>query len=256
MTMANGWIKLNKTILDSKIWNKKEPYDCRSAYIDLMLEANFKESDILTNHGLIHVNRGQAFVSVLNLSKKWQWSRNKVYRFLRTLCDTQLVTLDGTPDGTLITLLEYDVSEFCDTTDGTTNDTSDGTSDGTPLGTTDGTHHKNKRNKENKNNTIVDSVDPAEELFERLWKLYPRKEGKSSVSKEAKKEIYKIGYDRMAKAIDRYARQVAGRDMKYVKMGSSFFNTNYVDYLEEEKPTSAVVPMEQIPRIYPRKYRD
>jgi hypothetical protein len=150
--MASGWVKVDRNIRESRLWNRKEPYDFRSAYIDLMLEANFKESYIPTNHGCVHVNRGQAFISVINLAKKWQWSRNKVYRFLRTLCDTQLVTLDGTPDGTLVTLLEYDVSEFCDTTDGTQNGTTDGTTNDTTDGTTDGTHHKNiKKNKKERN---------------------------------------------------------------------------------------------------------
>lgn len=251
-----GWIKVNRGIINTDIWKDKEPFDYRSAYLDLMLMAFYKDTTVLTKKNrIVEIKRGQVFTSETDLAKKWGWSRNKIRHYFRVLEGTGEGTIKSTTEGTIITLIKYDVMALNQTANGT----AEGTAKGTTEGTTEGTYIKNirnKRNKENKNNTLVDSVDPAEELFERLWKLYPRKEGKSSVSKEAKKEIYKIGYDRMAKAIDRYARQVAGRDMKYVKMGSSFFNTNYVDYLEEEKPTSAVVPMEQIPRIYPRKYRD
>ena len=75
--------------------------------------------------------------------------------------------------------------------------------------------------------------DKIDENFELLWSLYPRKKGKNSVSKKAKKEAYKIGYDHMARAIDRYAKENEKTDPQYIMYGSSFFNTGYVDYLDE-----------------------
>ena len=40
-----------------------------------------------------------------------------------------------------------------------------------------------------------------EELFEKLWKLYPNKKGKSAVSTKAKKELEKAGEETVTKAI-------------------------------------------------------
>lgn len=76
---------------------------------------------------------------------------------------------------------------------------------------------------------------PAEcnEIFERLWKLYPVKRGKGSVSTTQKRTIAKIGEDEMTRAIERYKAdvQTAGFDLNY-KNGSTFFNSGYVDYLD------------------------
>lgn len=75
--------------------------------------------------------------------------------------------------------------------------------------------------------------DDARELFERLWKLYPRKKGKSQVSLTTKKKLLKVGEEIMTKAIERYSREVEGKEEQYILMGSTFFNGRYQDYLEE-----------------------
>lgn len=139
-----GWIKLDRSILNSSLWDQDEPFDCRSAYIDLLLNACFVDSDIPTKNGVVRVKKGQYLTTIVFLSKRWKWSRNKVYRFLKSLDGTLLGTRDGTPDGTqnrtLITLMEYGFSAG--------DETRDGTPLGTPLGTRDGTLYKNNKNKE------------------------------------------------------------------------------------------------------------
>lgn len=82
-------------------------------------------------------------------------------------------------------------------------------------------------------------------LFESLWKSYVRKEGKSQVKKKSKEEIYKIGYNRMIKCIEKYKSKVANTDKQYILMGSTFFNGRYKDYLEEEKPVEESKPLEE-----------
>jgi predicted phage replisome organizer len=73
--------------------------------------------------------------------------------------------------------------------------------------------------------------------FEELWKLYPIKEGKGNVKAKKKKELYKIGFDKMKLAIERYLKNTDLRrlnfpDLNY-KNGSTFFNSGYIDFLEE-----------------------
>lgn len=74
--------------------------------------------------------------------------------------------------------------------------------------------------------------DNVEELFERLWRLYPKKEGKRKVSKDAKKALVVAGYDRVAAAIDAYKEQIERNhtDDKYIKHGSTFFNGDWHDF--------------------------
>ena len=75
----------------------------------------------------------------------------------------------------------------------------------------------------------------SHELFEYLWTLYPKKRGKGSVSDTQKKKLLKGGKDDMEQAIRNYLEEInnRGTDMKYVKNGSSFFNSGYIDYLPE-----------------------
>ena len=86
----------------------------------------------------------------------------------------------------------------------------------------------------------------VDEMFELLWKLYPRKEGKSQVNKKSKEEIFKVGYDRMKLCIENYTNLKKGSDKQYILMGSTFFNGRYKDYLvEENKPIEEVVEVQE-----------
>lgn len=85
---------------------------------------------------------------------------------------------------------------------------------------------------------LKQNIKIVHELFENLWKIYPEKKGKSSVTDKKKKELFKHGYDVMAKCIKRYEEYVQHKrkngfpDLQY-KNGSTFFNGGYVDYLDE-----------------------
>ena len=83
---------------------------------------------------------------------------------------------------------------------------------------------------DNKINTLAD----AKAMFERLWKLYPNKKGKGQVSDTQKKRLLAIGEDRLVKAIDRYSLELQkDADWRKAQYGSTFFNSGYVDYLDE-----------------------
>lgn len=69
-------------------------------------------------------------------------------------------------------------------------------------------------------------------FFERIWKLYPNKKGKGQISDTKKGVLYSIGYDEMARAIDRYKKDLAKEEWRKPQNGSTFFNSGYVDYLD------------------------
>ena len=64
--------------------------------------------------------------------------------------------------------------------------------------------------------------------------MYPNKKGKGQVSDAQKKRLLAIGEDRLVKAIDRYSLELQ-KDAGWRKpqYGSTFFNSGYVDYLDE-----------------------
>jgi hypothetical protein len=90
-----------------------------------------------------------------------------------------------------------------------------------------------------------------ENLFNELWQTYPRKQGKGSVSQKQKEKLFHIGKEEMLRAINRYKQQIESEhtEQKYIKMGSTFFNSGYVDYLDANYEESASCRKES---VYPR----
>lgn len=73
----------------------------------------------------------------------------------------------------------------------------------------------------------------AEDLFERLWKIYPEKKGKGQVSKKSKERLLVIGYEQFERAINRYKEDLKENEWRKPQYGSTFFNTGYEDYLDK-----------------------
>lgn len=80
------------------------------------------------------------------------------------------------------------------------------------------------------------SADEIESCFLALWNLYPKKVGKAAVSKKAKVELHKAGFDVVASAIKVYVAEIkdCNRDMQYVKNGSTFFNGAWREYVYDD----------------------
>lgn len=154
-----GWIKVDRKIQSNALWMDREPFDKRSAWIDLLLMANHKDHEIIHKGKTILVRRGEVNRSVLQLCDRWHWSRNRTLRFLKMLSDANMITRVSTTDGTTVCIKNYDKYQFSDTTSDTTksigkykrkakrkttHDTTDGTTHDTTGDTTDGTHTINK----------------------------------------------------------------------------------------------------------------
>jgi len=77
------------------------------------------------------------------------------------------------------------------------------------------------------------SKGEIESFFESLWKLYPKKEGKGQISDTQKAKLYDLGYSTIENCINRYKADKEGTEYQFLKNGSTFFNSGYVDYLDE-----------------------
>jgi len=97
---------------------------------------------------------------------------------------------------------------------------------------------KEKKKKE-KNIDQKSSVDDQLEIdlfFDSIWIKYPKKQGKSSISKTQKNKLYKVG-DELFRCIERYISEPdlkINGGWKELQQGSSFFNKTYLEYMDKE----------------------
>lgn len=75
--------------------------------------------------------------------------------------------------------------------------------------------------------------ETAEEFFERAWQYYPNKRGKGQVSEKSKERLMSHGWDNIKRAIDRYLEDLKKDEWRQAQNGSTFFNSGYIDYLDE-----------------------
>ena len=140
-----NWIRLNRSIMDNPLWKSKDPFDCRSAWVDLILLANHKDGTFFASGELIKIPRGSLFTSLEHLSLRWNWSVKKVRGYLKVLSEAQMLVTKGTHRGTLISLINYDIYQGQGQTEGTSEDTSEGISEG--IRTRNKEEYKKKRSR-------------------------------------------------------------------------------------------------------------
>jgi len=104
----DGWISVHRQITNHWIWNSKEPFDKRSAWIDLLLLVNHKKEKVKFDKEFIEVDRGQRITSLEKLAERWNWSRHKVSDFLNRLEQDGMLVQVRDKRKTLVSIENYD----------------------------------------------------------------------------------------------------------------------------------------------------
>lgn len=107
----SNYLPVNRKFFDHPFWKEKRQYSKSEAWLDLIREARFDESEAreLIGGKMVKWVRGELPVSLRFLADRWQWSKNKVDDFLKMLVDERMIT-KRTPEGTsqtIITLCNY-----------------------------------------------------------------------------------------------------------------------------------------------------
>ena len=176
-----GFIAIFRKIQDHWIWDDADRF---RAWIDILISAQFHDSKVYIDGKLITVPRGSWFISQKSLETRWGWSKTKIRYFIRTLIEQGMITTEGTPRGTIITVVNYEVYQnpstakntAKDTTESTAKDTAENTSGDTSEGT-----HTNKGNKGNKVNKKKKTAPPSgwtfsEEEIQKMLREDPNNE--------------------------------------------------------------------------------
>lgn len=128
--LANGWVKLDRSIMEHWLWDDK-PFSYGQAWMDLIMLANHADTKKVVNGAVTKFKAGTVNRSILSLSKRWGWDKKKAAKFLTILESDEMVTTKRTTHGTTITIVNY--SKFQN--QGSTKRTTDGSTDGQPLDT-------------------------------------------------------------------------------------------------------------------------
>lgn len=152
----NGFIKIHRKLRNNEIWLNKDPFDKRSAFIDLLLSANHDNRIAIIGTKNIPVNPGSFVTSKLKLATRWNWSRKKVDDFLELLKRLGMVTTKSTTTYTTVSIDNWALYQH------------KGTSEDTTICTTEKQQKStNKNNKEIYN--INNYVNSDEEKIKKEW---------------------------------------------------------------------------------------
>ena len=102
-----NYLTLSRELFNHPLWEDK-PFSKGQAWIDLVQLANFKDKEVIFKGEVITCKRGDVNLSILELSKRWGWSRQTVRRFLDFLEHEKMCTTKCTTHRTTITLINYD----------------------------------------------------------------------------------------------------------------------------------------------------
>lgn len=234
-----GWIKTYRQIQDCWIWKVDEPFDRRSAWLDLLLSANHKDVKLLFNGNLIDVKRGQLITSVRNLANKWKWSKDRVLKFLRVLENDTMIERDSDNHRTLITIVNYGVYQDKQDTENTEESTQTSTHTSTQNGHTLATNKNDKNDKNDKNIYMSD--------FKIIYDSYPKKVGKTKGYEYYKAWVtdgrvisgirHKLTNKQIWSAIAKYKREMEEKEteLQYYKNFDTFMCKAILDYVEDEE---------------------
>ena len=122
--MDSGYIKLFRTITDNPMW-EDEPFTRAQAWIDILFMTNYHDSSFFVRGVEIFVKRGQFAVSEQVLSKKWNFSRTKLRKFLFWLEKKHQIKQQKNNVLSIYTVINYDKYNPENTTEKTADQTTE-----------------------------------------------------------------------------------------------------------------------------------
>ncbi len=206
-----GWIKLHRKLLKSDVFENEK---LLKIFIWCLIKASRTEHVQLVGATAVNLLPGQFVTGKKKAAIELGMKESTVYNYLKRLEKMKIINLKSNKAFTIVTIDNYSVYQ------GELENSNHKITKKEPQNNT------NKNVKKEKNNNIY-----AQEV-EQLWSLYPNKKGKAQAIVKLPKLIEEYGYKVIENCVLAYARECTGKDTKYIKHGSTFFNGGYLDYLD------------------------
>lgn len=189
--MSDGWIRVWRQAFENEFLDEK-PYNSLAAWVYLLSRVQHKQTAVRFAGKIHSLERGQLVTSVRHLAKQFGWSKQKVGRWLNHLEALKMSTQNGTPDGTLITVLKWD--DYQPLGNSTkTGGTASGTQTRTPTRTAQG------QQRDTSNNTELQNTENNTPL--------PPSRGGRGTGRVSKREAQRLENKRVAEAAIEAARK-------------------------------------------------
>ena len=221
---GQGWIKLHRELCHDQLW-LSEPFTRGQALVDLFLLANHADGFFRVRGLKIPVLRGQVGYSELSLSKRWQWSRSKVKRFILELQNEGQLRQQIYLKNSIITIVNYDSHQETEQQNTQENKSQKSNKETTKEHQTN--INKNEKNEKNEKNNYT----PEFELF---YITYPRPEEKSRTFNNWLRCLKSYSIEQLMTACHNYKTAKTGTDIQYIKTSANFLGRDnfFIDYLE------------------------
>lgn len=140
MGKTGSYIKLDRGLKNNSLWLSEKPFTKGQAWVDLLMLAQGTEKHRSYRGRQQKLERGNVYTSIYFLSDRWGWSRMKVYRFLEKLMLDEMIVVQGwktdettfrtvhrtttetnfkTTDETTISIVNWALYQYSDTTNDT-----------------------------------------------------------------------------------------------------------------------------------------
>jgi len=104
----SGWIKIHRSITNHWLYTEKRVYSKLEAWYDIIMNVNYIDNKVIIKGNLYEVKRGQSILSLDSWSKRWNWDKSKVRRFLKTLQLDNMIVIESDTVTTQLTVCNYD----------------------------------------------------------------------------------------------------------------------------------------------------
>ena len=189
VSKTGSYIKIDRGLKNNALWLMEKPFTKGQAWVDLLILTQGVEKSREHRGKKQTVKSGNVYTSIYFLADRWGWSRTKVYRFLsklmidemivvqgwkiddttkrtvhRTVFDTKGDTKGDTTNDTTITIVNWALYQYHDTTDDTISDTANDTVHRTEVDTTKRTHKRKNTEKDTEKERNIPPKSPTGDL--------------------------------------------------------------------------------------------
>ena len=244
-----GWISLHREIVEKAIWTESTP-EQKVILITLLLLANHKEKEWEWKGDKYKAKPGQFVTSLQSIATKSgkDVTIKKVRTALEKFEKYGFLANESTNKNRLITIVNWEVYQSLENKKASKK-AGIGQAEGRQRATNNNDNNVNNEN----NKESTSNQDSIESDFEKLWKLYPNKKGKSAALKSYKRSIKNGTTNKQIQdGIILYKKEIAvkGIEQSYQKHGSTFFSGEcWNDDYESSQQTDTTGQSSSIPYL-------